>query len=167
MQIARGVIVAGVVMLCACARPVPKVATATAADVAAVKQIVATFDSCARTGALDVFVSHVDDDVVALMPDQPALVGKAAVRESYRNLYGTFNFDMHHAPIDVHSVGDLVIVRGGASGTLTAKAGGPPMPFDNKFLMIFRRQADGSLKVWRVAANTNAPAAPPPATKRG
>jgi len=37
------------------------------------------------------------------------------------------------------------------------------MAFDYQFLMIFRRQAGGSLKVWRVAANTNAPPAPPSA----
>lgn len=151
----------------ACARPAPQLSAASAADSAAVARIVATFDSCARTGALDVFMSHVDDGVVALMPDQPAMVGKNAVRESYRSLYGTFTFDMRHAPIDTYAVGDLVISRGDASGTLTAKAGGPPMPFNNKFLMVFRRQADGSLKIWRVAANPNAPPAPPPVAAPG
>jgi ketosteroid isomerase-like protein len=147
----------------ACARPAPQLTVASAAESAAVARIEATFDSCARTGALDVFISHVDDDVVALMPDQPAMVGKAAVRESYRDLYATFAFDMRHVPIDVYAIGDLVVSRGNASGALTPKAGGPPMPFNNKYLMLFRRQADGSLKVWRVAANTNAPPAMPPA----
>jgi len=150
-------------LLAACARPAPQLAAASDADVAAVARAVATFDSCARTGALDVFMGYVADSVVSLMPDQPATVGKEAVREFYRNFYGIFNIEMRHAPVETYAIGDLVVSRGDASGTLTPKAGGPPMPFNNKYLMLFRRQADGSLKVWRVAANTNAPPTPPPA----
>lgn len=156
------VMLAGVVLVAACARTAPQLGPASA-DAAAVTQIVTSLDSCARTGALDVLMGYVAEDVVSLMPDQPATVGKDAVREFYRNFYGTFNIEMRHVPIEAHAVGDLVVSRGDASGTLTPKAGGPPIPFNNKYLMLFRRQADGSLKVWRVAANTNAPPAPPPA----
>lgn len=150
----------------ACARPAPQLAVASEADIAAVARTVASFDSCARTGALDVFMGYSADEVVSLMPDQPAVVGKEAVREFYRNFYGTFNVDMRHAPIETYAIGDLVVSRGDASGTLTPKAGGPPMPFNNKYLMIFRRQGDGSLKVWRVATNSNAPPTPPPAAPK-
>lgn len=132
-------------------------------DVAAVQQAVATFDSCARTGALDVLMGYVADDIVMLFSDQPAVVGKEATREFYRTFYGTFNIEMRHAPIETHTIGDLVISRGDAGGSLTPKAGGQPMPFNNKYLMLFRRQADGSLRVWRVAANSNVPPAPPAA----
>jgi len=125
-----------------------------------------SFDSCSRTGALDVFVSYSLDDAVMLAPDQPAVEGKEAVREYYRNFWGTFNVTMRHAPTEFFSVGDLVVSRGDASGTATPKGGGQPMPFNDKFLMLFRRQADGSLKVWRVAFNTNAPPAPPVAQTR-
>jgi ketosteroid isomerase-like protein len=148
------------VLMAACGHPAPQLAPASAADVAAVARTVATFDSCARTGALDVFMGYSADDIVALMPDQPAMVGKEAVREFYRDFYGSFDVEMQHAPVETDVIGDLVISRGAASGSLTPKAGGQPMPFNNKYLMIFRRQGDGSLKVWRVAANSNTPPAP-------
>ena len=150
----------------ACARPAPQLAAASDPDVAAVARLVATLDSCARTGALDVFLSLSADDVVMLAPDQPTVVGKDAVREYYRSLYGTFTIDMRHAPIETHAVGDLVVSRGDGRGTLTPKAGGQPMSFDNKYVMLFRRQADGSLKVWRVAFNSNVPPAAPPTAPR-
>lgn len=123
-------------------------------------------DSCARTGALDVFISLGTDDVVMLAPDQPAVVGKDAVREFYRGSYGTFTIDMRHASIETQAVGDLVVSRGDGRGTLMPKAGGQPMAFDNKYVMLFRRQADGSLKVWRVAFNSNVPPTPPPAAPK-
>ncbi len=153
----------GGLLLSSCARQSPQVARASAADSAAVARMLASFDSCARTGALDVFMNYSANDVVMLAPDQPAVVGKDAVREWYRNFYGTFHIEMHHAPLETHSVGDLVITRGNATSTITPKAGGPAMSSNNKFLMVFRRQADGSLKAWRVAFNSDAPppAAPP------
>jgi len=150
-------------VLAACAQPAPQVAAASDADVAAVARIVASLDSCAQSGIPDDVMSRLTDDIVVLGADQPAIVGKAAVREFYQGLCGMLRFDVHHAPIETHAVGDLVVARVESGGTATPRAGGPAMPVSNKYLMLFRRQADGSLKFWRVAVNTNAPPSPPPA----
>jgi ketosteroid isomerase-like protein len=78
-----------------------------------------------------------------------------------------FNLDVRHEPpIEVHAIGDLVVVRGGGGGTATPKAGGPAMTFDNKMMMLYRRQPDGSLRVGRVVYNTKAPPAPPAPAKK-
>lgn len=161
----RQVMVGGAVLVAACGRSAPTPAPASAADVAAVARTVATFDSCARTGALDVFMGYVAEDAVALFPDMPAIVGKQALRAFYGSYYGSFRIDGHHAPIETQTIGDLVINRGEVHGTVTPKAGGQPMPIDNKYLMIFRRQPDGSLKIWRAAANSNARPTPPVPTR--
>lgn len=163
MVASRTLLVGGLALAAACARTEPQVGPASDAEVAAVARVLATIDSCARTGALHVFISLSADDVVMLAPDQPAVVGKDAVREYYRGFYGTFAIDTRHEPIETHAVGDLVVSRGNGRGTITPKAGGQPMSFDNKYVMLFRRQADGSLKVWRVAFNSNVPLAAPAA----
>lgn len=145
----------------ACAQPAPTLGPASDADVKAVSAVLATFDSCGRTGALDEFISQSAADVVLLAPDQPAVVGKDAVREVYKGIYAAVTLDMRHQPLETQSLGDLVISRGTASGTATPRAGGPPTAFDNKYLMLFRRQPDGTLKAWRVAFNSNAPPVAP------
>ena len=66
-------------------------------------------------------------------------------------------------PLETYAIGDLVVARGVAGGTARPKAGGLAITMNNKFLMLFRRQPDGCLKVWRVAFNANLPPAPPPA----
>jgi ketosteroid isomerase-like protein len=68
--------------------------------------------------------------------------------------------EMKHAVAEVDSSGDVIVVRGTATGTATPRAGGPPAAFDNKFLFVLKRAPDGSLKALRVAFNTNAPAPP-------
>ncbi|MFA6167692.1 MAG: nuclear transport factor 2 family protein [Gemmatimonadaceae bacterium] len=145
----------------ACAQPAPTIGPASDAEMKAVAAVLATFDSCGRTGALDEFISYSADDVVLLAPDQPAVVGKDAVREVYKSIYAAVTLDMQHKPLETQSLGDLVISRGTASGTATPRAGGPTTAFDNKYLMLFRRQPDGTLKAWRVAFNTNAPPVAP------
>ena len=165
MFASRAWLLGGLCLVAACTRSAPQVGLASAADVAAVARTVAIFDSCARTGALDVFMGYVAEDAVALFPDMPAIVGKEALRAFYGSYYSGFKIDGHHAPIETQTIGDLVINRGEVHGTVTPKAGGQPMPIDNKYLMIFRRQGDGSLRIWRAAANQNAPAAPPAQSK--
>ena len=145
----------------ACVRPAPTLGPASDADVEAVAAILATFDSCGRVGALDEVISHSADDVVLLAPDQPAVVGRDAVRELYKGSYAAVALDMQHRPLETQSLGELVISRGTASGTATPRAGGPSTTFDNKYLQLFRRQSDGTLKAWRVAFNTNAPPVAP------
>ena len=162
----RVLLCGGLCLVVSCTRSAPQVGPASAADVAAVARTVATFDSCARTGALDVFMGYVAADAVALFPDMPAIAGKEALRAFYASYYGGFRIDGHHAPIETETIGDLVINRGEVHGTVTPKSGGQLMQIDNKYLMIFRRQGDGALKMWRAAASTNAPPAPAPAAPK-
>jgi ketosteroid isomerase-like protein len=119
--------------------------------------MVAEFDRCARESDLEAFLSYSMDDVVWMPPSEPVVVGKQAVREWYANFYGTFDIEMTHEVLETHTFGDVVIARGNASETLTPKAGGSSMSLGAKFLLVFRRQPDGSLKVWRAIANSNAP----------
>jgi len=127
------------------------------ADAEIVSQLAAEFDRCAREGDLETFVSYSTDDVVWMPPGEPVVVGKQAVREWYANFYGTFDIDMMHEVLETHTFGDVVIARGNATETLTPKGGGSPMSLGAKYLLIFRRQSDGSLKVWRAIANLNTP----------
>jgi ketosteroid isomerase-like protein len=164
MLVSRVLLLVGLGLVAACNRPAPQIGPSSEADVASVRRLLATFDSCARTGALDEFISHATDDVVMLAPDQPAVVGKEAVREWYRGFYATFNIEgRHQPPVETYAIGDLVVARGIATMTAAPKAGGPAMTMNNKFIMLFRRQPDGTLRAWRVAFNSNAPAAAPPA----
>lgn len=159
-------VLASLLAVMACAQPTPTLGPASDADVKAVAAILAAFDSSGRTGALDQFISYSAEDVVLLAPDQPAVVGRDAMRELYRAIYAAVRIEMTHTPLETHTLGDLVITRGSARGTATPRTGGPSTAFDNKFLMLLRRQPDGTLRTWRVAFNSNAPPASPTALPR-
>ena len=147
-----------VLLTAACTAPSPELQPAAEADVSAVSRLVAEIDRCAREKDLDAFVALSTDDVVSLAPDQPPVVGRDAVRESYRAFYAAFDITMRHRPLETHSIGGLVVHRGIAQGTLTPTGGGASVPFNNKYLFLLQRQTDGSLRVWRAMFNANPPA---------
>jgi ketosteroid isomerase-like protein len=131
-----------------------------AADEEAVRTLVVEFDRCAREKDLEKFLSHSVEDVIALAPGEPAVVGKKALRTWYKGFYAAFDVAMVHRPIETTSFGGVVIARGNAVGTIRSVSGGEPIPVDNKYLFVLKRQADGSLKVWRAMFNANGPATP-------
>jgi ketosteroid isomerase-like protein len=72
------------------------------------------------------------------------------------------SFTAARADIDeAVAVGDLGYVRGTFHATVQPRAGGPAMTDANKFILIWRRQPDGSWKIARDIWSSNAPPPPP------
>ncbi|KPK58130.1 MAG: hypothetical protein AMS21_10820 [Gemmatimonas sp. SG8_38_2] len=149
-------ILAAAAIAITCSQAAQKSATTTADDMTAVARMVSSIDTYAADADIEGFLTYVADDAVMLPPGEPAVVGKNAIREWYTVFYENFNNDMTHESLEVDAFGDIIIARGNATGAVTPKAGGAPIPFNNKYLFVIKRQADGSLQVWRAAFNENA-----------
>jgi uncharacterized protein (TIGR02246 family) len=147
---------AAAVIAITCSQTTEEPAKTTAEDMVAVARMVSSFDTFAADADIESFLAYVADDAVMLPPGEPAIVGKRAIREWYTAFYANFSSDMTHEPLEVDAFGDIIVSRGNATGMLTPKAGGEPIPFDNKYLFVLTRQKDGSLQVWRAAFNENA-----------
>lgn len=130
-----------------------------AADIQAVERLLVDVDATIVAGDLDGLLSFLADDFVDMPPNEPAIVGKQALRTHHEPLFEAFNLRIRHEPIETHTFGDVVIQLGAGVGEIAAKAGGEPFVLDQKYLFIFRRQDDGSFKLWRMIFNDNAPVA--------
>ncbi|MGD2153140.1 MAG: nuclear transport factor 2 family protein [Gemmatimonadales bacterium] len=139
----------------ACSAPGDRAATTTEDDMIAVARLMATLDRIQAEADLEEFLALLPEDAVFMPPDEPAIVGRRAIAEWYRNVYDILQFDITHEPLEVDTFGDMIIQRGNARGTMTPKAGGEPIPFDNKYLMVLERGTDGSLQIWRAIFNSN------------
>ncbi len=83
--------------------------------------------------------------------------GKDAIRNSHQAFFSEYTSDGTIVVVDAQVSGDLGYVRGPYKGTSTPKAGGDPIKSDTKFVVIFRRQADGSWKTICEIFNDNPP----------
>lgn len=98
-----------------------------------------------------------EKNAIMVPPNHPDLRGRAAI-EAFLASFPPFS-DYRLETLEIDGQGDLAYERGTNSMTLTPP-GGAPAEWRSKYLVIYRRQADGS---WKVSREIFTPDAPPPA----
>ena len=101
------------------------------------------------------------DDALVLYPNQPAVNGKSAIRAYFQAFFGDFaqkEFVLESSEVEI--AGDWAFDRGTYrwKGVPRAGAGGDPAEDHGKYLVILRRQSDGTWKVARDMDNSDRPA---------
>ena len=114
------------------------------------KAVLASHEALVRSADLDGILQNMSEDVVALAPDAPLVVGREATRQLYVGMLGMGVWDMTHHYDGADVVGDLVILYGVARGSLTPE-GGVAAEFANNFILTLRKETDGNYRVWRAA----------------
>ncbi|WP_455381304.1 YybH family protein [Salinispira pacifica] len=93
---------------------------------------------------------------VRLPPNAPMAVGKEAIEKQVRGVMVPDRLtEMTISPQDVKTTGVLVVARGLYTMKMTPAFGGGT--FDGKFLTVFRKQSDGSWKIYRDCFDSNTP----------
>ena len=122
-----------------------------------VAEMLAVIDASIREGDIEKTLRFVADDVIEMPPDQPTIVGKEALRRWLQKFFGGVSADLIHTPDETTDCGDLVIHRGTVTGALTPEGVGDAVVLNSKYLFVFQKGPDGSLKLWRSMFNSNGP----------
>ena len=125
---------------------------------AAVEEIFATYAAANMNGDADLYMSLWDENGIKMAPNRPAY-GMLALEERKRK--GAQKKDTEVTQIikveEVQVAGDWGFARGTFTSSSTPKAGGATEFVDGKYLTIFKKQADGSWKIFRDCWNSNVP----------
>jgi ketosteroid isomerase-like protein len=102
-----------------------------------------------RNKDVDLHLSLWDEEGIKMNPQKPLFVGKSVLGERKRQAYAKWNYLSQDITIeDVQVDGNWGFVRGSAKATVAPVAGGDSVASEKKFLTIFKRQPDGSWKVY-------------------
>ena len=145
---------------CAKAPPPPPVQDV-AADESALRAQTESFLTAFNAGDATAASADEADDIILMRPNGPELVGRAAViAESEKGFAATSSTQT--ATVDEVAVwGDVGMSRGTWQVTATPKKGNAkPASTRGKWIVIHKRQADGSWKAWRHMYNEDRSAAP-------
>ncbi len=93
------------------------------------------------------------DDVVHMAQGSRAITNKGELQKvlALEATHGRSN--MKHEIVTLHSSADFVLTQGRARGTWRPATGGTPIAFETNNMITFRRESDGSLKIWHVIFN--------------
>ena len=129
------------------------------ADIAAIEAAMNQYASACNAMDVGRYMSLWDDNGIQMPPEALAVIGKEKIREQMRARFEEFNWKMAiDNNMDIHVSGDLGFSRVLYTLTLTPGAEGDAIYIDGKALTVWKRQADGSWKLFRDCFNSNTPA---------
>jgi uncharacterized protein (TIGR02246 family) len=121
-------------------------------DEAAIRSLDAEWVKAAAAKNVGQFASYYADDAALLVPGAPILTGKEAIRKATEGLMATPGFALTFTPSTVDVAGDGAVEIGDYALTTNDKSGAPQTA-KGKYIVVWRRQADGQWKA-RVDAPT-------------
>jgi uncharacterized protein (TIGR02246 family) len=138
------------------------VATATTADPGEARQAIeaanAKFVEAVKRGDTTAAVAeNYADDAVVMSPGSEAWRGKDAVQRGFAGMARSMTVkDFTLKTDDVMAAGDLAVESGSYEMTIQPR-GGREMKDKGKFVVVWKRQADGSWKIVRDVYNSDVP----------
>jgi uncharacterized protein (TIGR02246 family) len=121
----------------------------TGPDVDEVRAWFERYDAAINAGVLDRWASFVADDAVIMPPDEPPIIGIDAIRPRYAAVFEAYSFRFTGRAEDITVAGRLAVVRASIEETLTPTSGGEPTNLRGAWLLVLKKQPDGSWKLWR------------------
>jgi uncharacterized protein (TIGR02246 family) len=131
--------------------------TSTTADVEALKALVSKYDTAVNSNNLNDVMAFYVDDAVQMPPDEPIVIGKAAIRSRGEPFY-EINTDQLGSKVEDFQVsGDWAFLRISYTESWTPKEGGDTTTAVGQWVIILQRQADSSWKITTEIWNRDAP----------
>lgn len=137
-----------------------------AGEEAAIRKTDAAWLAAAQARDLEHILPFWSDDAVIFPPGEPAVTGKAAIRQYVAGAFASpgFSITWQTDKIEVSGSGDLAYTTGTDDITFN-NAEGKPIVAHNRGIAVWKKQADGS---WKCVVDMMSPApaaSAPPNTK--
>lgn len=127
-----------------------------ATEVDALNRLQQQVDSAIIAGDTERYLTLITDDAVLMPPNGPAVFGKDSIRSWNQEMSRQFHIrDYASRDDEVVVADDWAFRRASVDWTLTSTANGKAVRDLGKFIIIYRRQPDGSWKVARDIWNSS------------
>jgi ketosteroid isomerase-like protein len=131
-------------------------ARGSAADEAAVRAVLQTYAESVSKGDVEMHAALWDEAAIKHKPNAPAIVGIQALRERWKG-WALNTTRMVVTTQEVIVSGDWAFAHGVYTSESVPKAGGKTTYVDGKFLTVFKREADGTWKIYADTSSSNVP----------
>ena len=121
----------------------------------AIERATAQMAAAMNSGRVDDAIQLYTTDAIVLAPNAPPMVGHGAIRQFWQAVAGMkmSGVSLTLDQLEVH--GDVAIETGSYTMTLTPPGSPDPVNDRGKYMVVWKRQSDGSWKIHRDMFNTN------------
>ena len=120
------------------------------ADLDAIAQLGDGFVKAMNTSDIEVLVGSFTDDAIRMPPNEPSIVGTAALRSHFQALFEQADSTVTILLDETEVAGEWAYSRGTYTLEVRPKGEGEPEQDNGKWLNILQRQTDGS---WKISCN--------------
>ncbi len=136
----------------------PAVQDTTEADVAAITAMMQRLDTAVSSGDVGTLLAMYTDDSVRMGPNEPVEAGIEAIRAGVQEFFDQNTAQLTTVIEDIEVSGDLAFARTSYKQTTTIKESGETSEEVGKWLLVYKRQADG----WKIYTEAWSSDSPPP-----
>ena len=123
-----------------------------------IEQVIRTYETALNADDTDTILGLYSADPVFMPQGAPALVGRAAVRAGYEQVFNTLKLNVRFTVHEIEEAGDWAWVRTSSAGRTRVLAAGTEGDEGNNELFVFRREG-GAWRIHRYLFATNLPRA--------
>jgi uncharacterized protein (TIGR02246 family) len=125
------------------------------ADKAALDNITKISMQAFNEGNLEKYVALIADDAVWIPLEGSTLFGKDAIQKWYEAVFPSYQFNVNFTTESTEIHGEFAFQYQVYKGIVTPKQGGGSLHLNNRALVVLRKQADGTWKIWKSIWNRN------------
>jgi uncharacterized protein (TIGR02246 family) len=156
--------------LAACGGAAQAPAANTAAETSGINDLRAKYAGALAASDAAALAALFTDNAVSLPDHHPPIEGRAAIQQNFMDEFAQMGMNIQIMPVDTEINGETAYERGTYTMTITPKAANSqPMKETGKYVVILKKQPNGSWLVQNDIDNTNAPMvmpAPAPVGRR-
>jgi uncharacterized protein (TIGR02246 family) len=117
------------------------------ADIQAIRDILVDLNTAANAADLDRVLSFYADNAIDIWPNEPASVGKEAIRSRSQQMFDELTVQEKDEVKDIKVSVDLAVAHLNWSSFVTLKSGGEPFEHNGNWIIVFERQSDDGWKI--------------------
>ena len=138
--------------------PAAEQVATTEADMEAIGGLQTTYLAALDASDAEQYAALFTDDGVLMTPNEPPVNGSEAIDAQLQAVFDQVDFENHDiSTAEMVVLGDWAFARGTLTGTMAEKPDGEPIESTRSWVMIFRRQPEGSWRIARYILNSDDP----------
>ncbi len=149
---------AAVLAACGGTAQAPQTGAAAPADTSSINGLRSGYQTALNAGDAAALAALFTDNAVSLPDHHAAIEGRAAIQQDFQGQFAQMSMNIQIMPVDMEINGETAYERGTYSMTVTPKAAGSaPMMENGKYIVILKKQPNGSWLIQNDINNTNVP----------